>query len=241
MNVETLLYVIPALGAAGLIYTWLKSAWISRQEVGTERMARIAAAIQQGAMAFLRAEYRVLAIFVLVVAGLLAWSLAIGVAFLSIGVSAWIADQRVGGQLNLRFGSLPPAYHDEYSYLFQAKTFLAGRVSFPSHETVPEIFDQMHVLNEGRFASRYFPGAGAWMAPFVAMGHPYWGQWLAGALCALFIFWAGRELGGNGVGLLAGALSVPIVAFAVAPAWKFLKRISGVRQAEVTDRRAHSI
>jgi len=74
MNVETLLYVIPALGAAGLIYTWLKSAWISRQEVGTERMARIAAAIQQGAMAFLRAEYRVLAIFVLVVAGLLAWS-----------------------------------------------------------------------------------------------------------------------------------------------------------------------
>ncbi|HET9717380.1 MAG TPA: DUF808 domain-containing protein [Pseudolabrys sp.] len=43
------------------------------------------------------------------------------------------------------------------------------------------------------------------------------------------------------VGLLAGALSVPIVAFAVAPAWKFLKRISGVRQAEVTDRRAHSI
>jgi len=139
--------------------------------------------------------------------GLLAWSLAIGVALLSIGVSASIADQRVGGQLNLRFGSLPPAYHDEYSYLFQAKTFLAGRLSFPSHETVPEIFDQMHVLNEGRFASRYFPGAGAWMAPFVALGHPYWGQWLAGALCALFTFWAGRELGGNGVGLLAGALT----------------------------------
>ena len=38
----------------------------------------------------------------------------------------------------------------------------------------------MHVLNEGRFASRYFPGAGAWMAPFLAMGHPHWGHWVRG-------------------------------------------------------------
>jgi K(+)-stimulated pyrophosphate-energized sodium pump len=74
MNVETLLYVIPALGAIGLLFTWIKSAWVARQEVGTERMARISAAIQEGAMAFLKAEYRVLTIFVVVVAALLAWS-----------------------------------------------------------------------------------------------------------------------------------------------------------------------
>src|SRR5438552_3811289 len=73
------------------------------------------------------------------------------------------------------FDDLPPAYHDEYSYLFQAETFLAGRVWFPSHEGA-RLFDQMHVLNEGRFASRYFPGTGSWMAPFVAAGHPYWGH-----------------------------------------------------------------
>jgi len=74
MNVETLVYVIPLLGLAGLLYTWLKSSWVAKQEVGTERMAKIAAAIQQGAMAFLRAEYRVLAIFVVVVAVLLGFS-----------------------------------------------------------------------------------------------------------------------------------------------------------------------
>jgi hypothetical protein len=107
-----------------------------------------------------------------------------------------------------RFGDLPPAIHDEYSYLFQAKTFLAGRLWFPSHQNAPELFDQMHVLNDnGKFASRYFPGAGAWMASFVALGRPYWGHWLAGALTAVFVFWTGRELGGNGVGFLAGLLT----------------------------------
>jgi len=74
MNAQNLLYLIPLLGVAGLLYTWWKSSWVARQEVGTERMARISEAIQQGAMAFLKAEYRVLVIFVVVVAALLAWS-----------------------------------------------------------------------------------------------------------------------------------------------------------------------
>lgn len=105
-----------------------------------------------------------------------------------------------------RFDNLPPAYHDEYSYLFQAETFLAGRVSFPSHPAA-RLFDQMHVLNEGHFASRYFPGTGLWMAPFVAAGHAYWGHWLAGAICSVFMFWIGRELAGDGAGLIAGLLT----------------------------------
>ncbi|MBW3543869.1 MAG: glycosyltransferase family 39 protein, partial [Planctomycetes bacterium] len=72
----------------------------------------------------------------------------------------------------------------------------------------PEFFDQMHVLNDdGRYASRYFPGTGAWLAPFVAAGNPYWGHWLAGGLAAFFVFWCGRELAGNGVGLIAGLLT----------------------------------
>ena len=116
------------------------------------------------------------------------------VAVVSLAVSLGVAS---------RFDHLPPAYHDEYSYLFQAQTFLAGRVSFPSHEA-PHLFDQMHVLNEGRFASRYFPGAGLWMAPFVACGHPWWGHWLAGAICAVLMFWIGRELAGDTAGLIAG-------------------------------------
>ena len=55
-----------------------------------------------------------------------------------------------------RFGELPPAYHDEFSYLFQTETYLAGRLSFPSHPTAARLFDQMHVVNEGHFASYIF-------------------------------------------------------------------------------------
>ena len=114
------------------------------------------------------------------------------------------------------FGDLPPAYHDEFSYLFQAETFLAGRTWFPSHPEVPHLFDQMHVLNEGRFASRYFPATGAWIAPFLACGHPLWGHWLAGMLTTMCVFAAGRELHNNAAGLLAGmvtALSPGLILF----------------------------
>jgi K(+)-stimulated pyrophosphate-energized sodium pump len=72
MTAQTLIYIIPALGIVGLIFTFWKSAWVARQDPGTERMQRIAAAIQEGAMAFLRAEYKILAIFVVSVAILLA-------------------------------------------------------------------------------------------------------------------------------------------------------------------------
>lgn len=71
---EMLIYLIPVFGVLGLLYTAWKSSWVSKQEVGTERMARIAKAIAEGAMAFLRAEYRVLAIFVVAVAILLGFS-----------------------------------------------------------------------------------------------------------------------------------------------------------------------
>ena len=125
------------------------------------------------------------------------WCLALLIGLISFAESAWVG---------VSFDNLPPAYHDEYSYLFQARTFLAGRLSFPSHPA-GHLFDQMHVVNEGRFASRYFPGTGLWMAPFVAWGHPYFGHWLAGALTAMFMFWTGRELGGTGVGCMAGLLT----------------------------------
>lgn len=128
-----------------------------------------------------------------------------------VGCVAFACCSRVG---NLRFtedgppvGQLPPAFHDEFSYQFQAETFRAGRWSFDSHPTAARMFDQMHVLNEGHFASRYFPGTGVWMAPFVARGNPYLGHWLATAFAAMLIALAGRELSCNGVGLLAGLLT----------------------------------
>ncbi len=63
-----------AAGAIALIFTALKSSWVTKQEVGTDRMGRIADSIAAGAMAFLKAEYRVLSIFVIVVAVILALS-----------------------------------------------------------------------------------------------------------------------------------------------------------------------
>ncbi len=61
---KTLSLLIPAFGLLALAYTFWRSAWVARQDPGTEKMQRIADAIAVGAMAFLRAEYKVLAIFV---------------------------------------------------------------------------------------------------------------------------------------------------------------------------------
>jgi len=64
-------YLIPFAGIAALIFASKKAGWISMQDPGTERMREIAGNIQEGAMAFLSREYRVLAKFVGVVAVLL--------------------------------------------------------------------------------------------------------------------------------------------------------------------------
>ena len=74
MILQNLSYWIPAAGGIALLFTFWKTSQVSAAEVGTERMKRIAESIQEGAMAFLKAEYRVLAIFVLCIAVLLAWS-----------------------------------------------------------------------------------------------------------------------------------------------------------------------
>ncbi len=73
-GVPLLAYVIPLLGIAGLVFTYWKSSWVGQQDIGTERMGRIAGNIADGAMSFLKAEYSVLAVFVIVVAALLAWA-----------------------------------------------------------------------------------------------------------------------------------------------------------------------
>ncbi|MCB0650955.1 MAG: sodium-translocating pyrophosphatase [Saprospiraceae bacterium] len=70
----TIAYAIPVFGIIALLFTFVRSGWVTKQEEGTDRMKRIGKNIADGAMAFLKAEYRVLAIFVVVVAVLLGWS-----------------------------------------------------------------------------------------------------------------------------------------------------------------------
>jgi K(+)-stimulated pyrophosphate-energized sodium pump len=69
-----IIYLIPALGVVGLIVMAIKSAWVSKQDAGDAKMQELAGYIADGAMAFLKAEWKVLAIFVAFAAALLAYS-----------------------------------------------------------------------------------------------------------------------------------------------------------------------
>ncbi len=69
---EMYVYLIPVAGVLALIFAFVRSSWIVKQDAGTDEMKVIAGHIREGAMAFLGREYRVLAVFVVVVAVLLA-------------------------------------------------------------------------------------------------------------------------------------------------------------------------
>ena len=106
-------YVIPFFGVLGLIYTYYRSAWVGRQEVGSERMAGIAANISEGAMSFLRAEYSILTLFVIIVACLLGYAgtqgdqsspliaLSFGLGALCSGLAGFVG-MRVATKANVR-------------------------------------------------------------------------------------------------------------------------------------------
>ncbi|MFQ6604331.1 MAG: sodium-translocating pyrophosphatase [Fidelibacterota bacterium] len=67
-------YLIIGAGLIALLFAFWKTSWITKQDQGTTRMETIGKNIADGAMAFLRAEYRVLIVFVIVIAALLGFS-----------------------------------------------------------------------------------------------------------------------------------------------------------------------
>ncbi|KAB2841700.1 MAG: sodium-translocating pyrophosphatase, partial [Melioribacteraceae bacterium] len=71
---ESIMYLIPLMGLLALIYSFAKNSWITKQDAGNEKMVEIAGYIRDGAIAFLRTEYKILAIFVITVALLLGFS-----------------------------------------------------------------------------------------------------------------------------------------------------------------------
>ena len=106
-------YLIPAAGVLALLFALAKSAWVSKQDAGNEKMQEIAGHIHEGAMAFLAREYKVLAIFVLIVAVLLAASNAslenshwlIGVSFVLGAVCSALAGffgMKIATKANVR-------------------------------------------------------------------------------------------------------------------------------------------
>jgi K(+)-stimulated pyrophosphate-energized sodium pump len=71
---DLVIYMIPLLGILGLVVMAIKSAWVSKQDAGDKNMQELAGYIADGAMAFLKAEWKVLSIFVVFAAALLAYS-----------------------------------------------------------------------------------------------------------------------------------------------------------------------
>src|SRR5580658_10520642 len=69
---DKLIYLVPVMGAIGLLYTFIKFAWVTKQDAGNERMQEISRYIAEGAMAFLKAEWKILSYFVIIAALLLA-------------------------------------------------------------------------------------------------------------------------------------------------------------------------
>jgi K(+)-stimulated pyrophosphate-energized sodium pump len=115
MSSTILPYLVLICGVAALAYALYRAAWVRRQETGTERMKELSDSIAEGAQAFLGREYRVLVIFVLVVAAVLAvinvvsgqanssWLIALSFiagAFCS-GLAGYIG-MRVATQANVR-------------------------------------------------------------------------------------------------------------------------------------------
>ena len=63
---ELIVKFLPLFGVLGLGFVFWKNTWVTKQDEGEEKMARIAKNIAEGAMSFLKAEYKLLSIFVLI-------------------------------------------------------------------------------------------------------------------------------------------------------------------------------
>ena len=59
---DSLLYLAPVMGIVALLFAFFLASKVGRQEEGTDKMKEIAAAISEGARAFLTAEYKILVI-----------------------------------------------------------------------------------------------------------------------------------------------------------------------------------
>lgn len=123
MGTQTILYLVPVCGIFALLYALVTGKWVSSQDAGNERMTSIAEQIFRGAMAFLSAEYKVLAVFVVAVAVLLSVtapessSPLLGLSFVAGAICSGLAGyfgMRVASRANVRTAAaartgLPPA------------------------------------------------------------------------------------------------------------------------------------
>lgn len=77
---EKILWLTPVLALAALLFAAYKARYVSKSAPGSSRMQEIAGSIAEGADAFLRSEYKILAVFILVLFALIAVFIDIGTA-----------------------------------------------------------------------------------------------------------------------------------------------------------------
>jgi K(+)-stimulated pyrophosphate-energized sodium pump len=110
---DCLFYAVPAMGIVGLLYTLLKFNWVSKQDAGNARMKELSTYIAEGAMAFLKAEWKILGYFVVIVALLLGfmatknaeshWSIAISFVIGAVfSATAGYIGMKVATKANVR-------------------------------------------------------------------------------------------------------------------------------------------
>ncbi len=110
---DKLFYAVPVFGVIGLLYTLVKFNWVGRQDAGSDRMKEISTYIAEGAMAFLKSEWKILSYFVIIVAILLAvmagsnpdshWSIAIAFVIGAVfSATAGYIGMKVATKANVR-------------------------------------------------------------------------------------------------------------------------------------------
>jgi len=105
--VENLFYLIPMSGVLAILFGLMKSNWINKQNPGNEKMQEIGLAIREGATAFIVREYKVLAVFVAIVAGLLYWvNMASNTTEVAFSFVVGAACSALAGALGMRVATL---------------------------------------------------------------------------------------------------------------------------------------
>ena len=104
---ENLFYLIPVSGVIAILFGLMKSSWVNKQNPGNEKMQEIGLAIREGATAFIVREYKVLAVFVVVVAGLLYWvNMASNTTEVAFSFVVGAACSALAGALGMRVATL---------------------------------------------------------------------------------------------------------------------------------------
>src|ERR1700739_2171608 len=110
---NNLIYFIPAMGIVGILFMLGKSAWVTKQESGDAAMTTLSGHIADGAMAFLKAEWKILSYYVIIAALLLGWSgttvkdsdWVIGISFVTgafLSAFAGFIGMRIATKANVR-------------------------------------------------------------------------------------------------------------------------------------------